>query len=338
MEMEASERDGRPHDQGDLRAADPGSVAVVAKKTRGTSAREYVLDVEALALPGENPTELHALLDQWYEVYQPAGVPECYLLETTVYDLFRIRRCRRWLDAAEAKQAVRTGENWRIEQENEVRRLESQLAAAPAATVAELKRSSHGCRWLIDCWERLEWLMERERRASGDEPEPMASHQRREPCSEAFTRKESDDLTRVYRLLAEGKPGERETLAFYIVASQFRDEADGERPAGGDLPARPVCRRRVRAVIERELPPLRQHYDRLKAHSDLPAREQAVRRALARDPDLASVLRTKKQYERMFHENYKMLLEMLKGEPCTSLPPVPVELVLPPDQRSRRGR
>jgi hypothetical protein len=69
----------------------------------GGSAGQQPFAIEALALPDEKPGELRALLEEWTEAYRPVSAIESYLLEMVVYDLIRIRRCRRWQDALEAR-------------------------------------------------------------------------------------------------------------------------------------------------------------------------------------------------------------------------------------------
>jgi hypothetical protein len=85
-------------------AEQPGE-AGASVETRGAagSIGRLPLWIEQLALPDEKPGELRALFEQWAEVYEPASAIESDLIEMIVYDLIRIRRCRRWQDALEAR-------------------------------------------------------------------------------------------------------------------------------------------------------------------------------------------------------------------------------------------
>jgi hypothetical protein len=82
----------------------PGEATALFEITdSGGSAGVQTLWFESLALPDEKPGELRALFERWTTVYEPASVIERYLLEMIVYDLIRIRRCRRWQDAIEER-------------------------------------------------------------------------------------------------------------------------------------------------------------------------------------------------------------------------------------------
>jgi hypothetical protein len=86
------------------RAEEPGDArALFAESDAGGPAGCQPLWIESLALPDEQPGELRALLEEWTEAYEPASVIESYLLEMIVYDLIRIRRCRRWQDALDTR-------------------------------------------------------------------------------------------------------------------------------------------------------------------------------------------------------------------------------------------
>jgi hypothetical protein len=67
--------------------------------------------IALLAQVDDDPGEVHRLLAQWYEVYQPSSAIECYLIEMIVHDLICIRRCRRCQDTIEQQE----GNRWRLD-------------------------------------------------------------------------------------------------------------------------------------------------------------------------------------------------------------------------------
>ncbi len=73
----------------------PGSIGTADNSRCCRTKGEHGINIESLALPGENPAELRALLDQWYAAYQPGSPAECHLVDMAVYDLIQIRRSRR---------------------------------------------------------------------------------------------------------------------------------------------------------------------------------------------------------------------------------------------------
>jgi hypothetical protein len=282
------------------------------------------IKIETLALPGEDPTELRALLDQWYAAYQPVSPAEWHLVDMAVWDLIQIRRCRRCQEAVEEKLTREIRNRWWIDQENQVEKLKTMLAHQPAAAVAELKRFASGCAWLIDCWTWLESLVEKEGAALDGVREELEVFDADGTNRKVHGSDETDCLTRVYCLLAQREPTERDIQAFYRTRNMFPDE--GHLPCSVSLPPRWQCRRRVRAVVGRELPPLRALYEKLQIEYDPSAHAAAVKKAHLRDPHRARVLRARRQSEKSFHVNYKLLLEIRKDFAAPSdLPGKPVD-------------
>ena len=166
--------------------------------------------------------------------------------------------------------------------------------------------------------------MESEGASLDENREALAALEMNGSKHETLSTEETDHLTRAYCLLAQGDPKEHEIPAFYLVESRF--------PTGRPVPLQaPISHRagsaagRVRAVIGRELPPLRVICERRLAAYDQPAQAEAVKEALRRDARRASVLRVKKQNEKWFHAYYKLLLEMRKDfVPPSALPAGPV--------------
>ena len=107
----------------------PGSIVTVDNSQYCRYRGKNGLKIESLALPGEDPAELRALLDQWYAAYQPVSPAECHLVDSAVFDLIQIRRCRRALESAEEEVIVATRNGWAAEQEAEVKKLRVMLAA-----------------------------------------------------------------------------------------------------------------------------------------------------------------------------------------------------------------
>jgi len=165
--------------------------------------------------------------------------------------------------------------------------------------------------------------MEREGVTSADVRAELTLFETGDANHQVLSALETDYLTWVYCLLAQREPKKGDILAFYRARSLF--PAGGQLPSRGGLPPRWQCRRRIRPVIGREVAPLRVRYERLQVESDRPAQEIAVNEAIAGDPQRASVLRARRQCEKSFHANYKLLLEMRKNlAPPFTLPGGPV--------------
>ena len=136
------------------------------------------------------------LLDQWYDAYQPVSPGEFHLVDMAVYDLIRIRRCRRCQEAVEERLICATGDRWSIEQEGELEKFVTMLATEPAVAVEELKRFALGCAWLIESWEGLRSLMEREGASSADVREELTVFDAGDANQQVLGSEETDYLTR----------------------------------------------------------------------------------------------------------------------------------------------
>src|SRR3954471_12686689 len=116
--------------------------------------------MKKLALPVEDAALLEEKLRFWNEHYQPATPGEFELIELAVTASVRRDRSRRYLTAALTEQVLSAEKRWDEAREDEVLALAKLLDKEPGAAVARLRRTGHGCRWLIARWrglaERLE--------------------------------------------------------------------------------------------------------------------------------------------------------------------------------------
>ena len=127
--MESGDRGRAERDRHDSQTS-PASIVMLDHSDACSYRGKHGLKIETLALPGEDPAELRALLDQWYDAYQPVSPAECHLVDMAVYDLIRIRRCRRCQESVEEKLIRDTRNRWSIEQEGELKKFRAMLATA----------------------------------------------------------------------------------------------------------------------------------------------------------------------------------------------------------------
>jgi hypothetical protein len=258
-----------------------------------------------MALFGEDPAEIDGLYDHWFAAFQPQGPAQCFMIETVLYDLIQLRRCRAGLAAIEQTLIEETREHFRAGQREELARLQAQLPRDPAGAVAGLQQFALGCRWLIECWERLGQYLERVTRHG---------------------------LVPWYGLGPWFDQHQKSVLGYYA--------ANGSMGPGIDLssesapPARSF--ERLRAIMEWELPRLRVLYERLEAEAHDPAEEQAIAAALANDAKRAEVLRTQRDWQKSFEKGYRALLQHHDGPLPPDLPGLPPGTPPPRPKRARR--
>ena len=110
---------------------------------------------ETLILPGEDPEELQERLETWTEELGATTDAERYLVKNAVHASWRIDRCRDAEAASATARILEIAEGFDDRQAGEVARLVDGFEADPPAVVAQLRRSSRGCRWLAAQWANL---------------------------------------------------------------------------------------------------------------------------------------------------------------------------------------
>src|SRR5690242_12685554 len=100
--MERGDQEGGAGTAREVRQAEGATPAAVRPHFDWVKWRaEYGPDPAKLALPFEDRAEIARVVDHWFEAFQPASLIEFHLLEMTVRDLIRIRRCQASLRATE---------------------------------------------------------------------------------------------------------------------------------------------------------------------------------------------------------------------------------------------
>src|SRR4051794_35400401 len=140
----------------------PGPKTAEGKEKARRNAMKHGLRAESLALPNEDAEELGQLTDEWLEYYQPASPGMRAMLDRAVSSTVQSRRCERFQAAATAEQVRNAEEEWDHAQEQQVETFKAMLKADPAGAVRGLKRSALGCRWLIQEWQFLDSLLEKD--------------------------------------------------------------------------------------------------------------------------------------------------------------------------------
>src|SRR3954454_12243188 len=125
------------------------------KKSASINSYKHGLCAKSIALPVEDATLLEEKLRSWVEHYEPSTPGECELIAMAVSASVQRDRSRRYLTAALTEQVLSAEKRWDEAREDEVLALVKLLDQEPGAAVARLKRTGHGCRWLIARWKGL---------------------------------------------------------------------------------------------------------------------------------------------------------------------------------------
>ena len=117
------------------------------------SALKHGLRAKVLALPNEDPAVVAGRSEAWNEYYQPKSPAAQHLVNLCVNATLLADRCEQF-HAAQLDRQIREAPfectNSRVD---DLRRLDALLTRDPARAVGELRRTAHGCRWMIDRWQ-----------------------------------------------------------------------------------------------------------------------------------------------------------------------------------------
>src|SRR3954469_19256733 len=132
-----------------------GPRSEAGKRSASMNSYKHGLCAKSIALPAEDPALLQEKLRSWVEHYEPATPGECELIAMAVSASVQRDRSRRYLTAALTEQVLNAEKRWDEAREDEVLALVKLLDKEPGAAVARLRRTGHGCRWLIARWRGL---------------------------------------------------------------------------------------------------------------------------------------------------------------------------------------
>jgi hypothetical protein len=291
------------------------------------NALKHGLRAEQFALPGEDQEDLKRLTDEWVEYYEPRSPGERAVLDRCVYATVQQKRCARYHAEAVAEQVRIAQEDWNHQQEDEFAELKEQLQTAPAEAVRKLKRSTKGCRWLIEQWTQLLepldagqfWLTsEREQatRLLGELPDPAQ-----------YRTSDWSFFLAYYGYFCRQNRSE-DYVDWLFDAKQMPDWFKRSLEGGGP-PTDSNSRSVLRKIAQNEIDELKALEARLRTEVEGPSLAGLVHRSILLGGQEGALLA---RYERMhdlaFHRSYKALLKGEVQHEDDVAPSVPVPITL----------
>jgi hypothetical protein len=287
-----------------------GPKTAEGKARARVNALKHGLRAEDFALPGEDQEQLKRLTEEWVEYYEPRSPGERAVLDRCVHATVQLQRCARF-QAETVTEQIRTAyEDWHNTQEDELEELKGRLETEPSEAVRLLKRSSLGCRWMLQQWTELRavfeggktWVVPELHRAIRllgvrSETEQL----RAEPI--AF-------LVNYYNLLSWARPSDA-TLAWLTDPKRMPDtlvrDLDTDNP-----PDRATSRAWIVTLVDQTIAELKAIEVRLRTEIELPSLEGLMARSsLLGGPEGALLARYERMHDLAYHRAYKALL---KGE------------------------
>jgi hypothetical protein len=278
------------------------------KQRARLNALKHGLRAEQFALPGEDQEDLKRLTDEWVEYYEPRSPGERAVLDRCVYATVQLNRCARHHAEAVAEQVRQAQEDWNRKQEDEFAELKALLQTAPAEAVRKLKRSSRGCRWLIEQWTQL--------------LEPLDAGQ-------FWVTSEREQATRLCGELPDPAHYRTSDMAFFLAyygyfCRQHRSDdyvdwlfdpkqmPDWFKRSlnGGGPPTDAASRSVLRKIAQDEIAALTEIEDRLRVEVEGPSLAGLVHRSiLLKGPEGALLARYERMHDLAYHRSYKALLQ-----------------------------
>ena len=130
------------------------------KEIARRNALKHGLAAEKLVLPEEEAGEIASRVEAWTPGFKPRDDREAWLVEEAAVSSLRIERCRDHDSALRARSAARASLCWEDDRREQVEVLGATLSKSPSLVAAKLRRTKHGCEWLVARWEGLRDALE----------------------------------------------------------------------------------------------------------------------------------------------------------------------------------
>src|SRR4051812_31964420 len=307
-------------------SASTGPRSERGKRAVSMNACKHGMCARKVSLPHEDPEAVEKRLGQWTESCQPADAMELYLVEQAGRASLSLDRCRDQHTALLAKQVREAPHEWERAKQDEVERLRELLVDDPAAAVRELRRSAHGCRWLLGRWYELDKILVRDGRWCGPERDEATRLLGHRPEVDRIVESEVTFTTRLFNLLCHPSPSP--VAIEWLCDPARRPESLQWAYCVDRLPGRAECMRALRDTIAGEVVALEELEERLRTELDEPDLAEAATRALIplEEPKARLMLRYQTTAENALYRAYNALKKARKereeaAEDCESVAP-----------------
>jgi len=262
--------------------------------------------IETLAVGPERPEELRQQIAAAYAAYAPALPTEAALVDQAIIAQLEIRRCHHLRAVLRAEKARSAEKRWREACEDDVGHHLRMFNVDPDMALTGLKRSAGGVRYLIRRWTDISNGLSTEGTVYGADRVEMIQMQGHSAVIDYLYLSEPAWETFRDCLATQPNPKQRDIemiCAPDVVPRSIQDRGLPLWPCDPE-----ASRARLRAIVDRELPPLLALEAELRTQYEEPARAEAVDLALARvDKDERQLLRALKDHERSLAQAHKAL-------------------------------
>src|SRR3954469_21378542 len=298
------------------------------KRAVSMNACKHGMCARKVTLPHEAPEAVERRLEQWAEACRPADAMEHYLVEQAVRASLNLDRCHEQRTALLAKQVREAPHEWENEKQDEVERLRELLVDDPEAAVRELRRSAHGCRWLLGRWYDLDDILKRDGRWCGPERDEATRLLGHRPEVDRIVESEATFQTRLFNLLCHPDPSP--VAIEWLCDPARRPESLQWTYRVDRLPGRAECLKALRDRMAGEVVALEELEEELRTELDEPDLAEAATRALVPldESKARLMLRYQTTAENSLYRAYNALVKARKGREAAGEDSEPVAPVV----------
>ena len=293
-----------------------GPISAAGKRASSMNALAHGMRAEKLFLPSESPEMFQEHVQNWTNWYQPESPASMHLMEQCIYATLVSRRTWLALMSATTSQVEDADLAWNQSRNAIVAGQSAALPTQPAAALAALKMSGHGCRFVLQSLRDLGDMLARD----GSWPLELAG-----AVVNLFGAESGiDQLGRnetAYRIFLSNlhcRPQTPETadLITKLSATELRPQALKCVDLRSWLPGRAVCREWLRGLVAAEIESVSLLEQALRTGKDASDHERLMDGAnLLPEGELSrQVLRYSKDADSKFLKNYKAFKAELKQD------------------------
>jgi hypothetical protein len=276
--------------------------------------------------------EVKGPYQEWIDFYKPASPGEWEQCQTAAMCSVQKRR----LFGTQTTKINKRIRNARIlydqEQKDRLDRDRTELLASPALAVKDLKRFALGCRWLLQRYQRLADLLERDGTLSGNDRDELIRLKGCEPYLDKLIHSEFAYLVWLYCILTKPEVSDEELQV--LGAPEVMPLAIRAQPNRAFLPPVSMCRELLRKEIDTEIALLTRREFVLRKNIEIPERDDAEQEsAELAEKDGVLFARYFQMFDRAWHRAYNALVKGREQAARTGrIPGAPIEAFEDPAQ------
>ena len=293
-----------------------GPISVAGKRASSMNALTHGMRAEKLFLPSESPEMIQEHVTNWVNWYQPESPASIHLMQQCIYATLVSRRTWLALMSATTSQIEDADLAWNQNRNALVAGQSAALPTQPAAALAALKSTGHGCRFVLQSLRDLGDMLARD----GSWPMELAG-----AVVNLFGAESGiDQLGRnetAYRIFLSNlhclpQTPETADLITKLSAPERRPQALRGVDLRSWLPGRAVCREWLRGLLAAEIESVSLLEQALRTGKDASDHERLMDQAnLLPEGEISrQVLRYSKDADSKFLKNFKAFKAELKAD------------------------